>query len=159
MIFSTSKIVKASHHSYIKIITNIHICLVPFIFGSVFAKYKRTLTELLLNKMTKQFFIAITLAIMTFSNVDAQAPLNPMGENHIARIDSLTQQLLGNIPSHSPVNHSEQRYRNGREFEEMMLQIGSTIPFQYHRLVEQHIRYYLGYGEGYFNQIHERMKL
>lgn len=131
----------------------------PFIFGSVFAYWKRTLTKLLLNKMTKQIFIAITLAIMTFSNVDAQAPLNPMGDNHIARIDSLTQQLLGNIPSHSPVNHVEQRYRNGREFEEMMLQIGSTIPFQYHRLVEQHVRYYLGYGEGYFNQIHERMKL
>ena len=116
----------------------------PFIYGSVFAYYKRTLTELLLNKMIKPFFIAITVAIMTFSNVDAQAPLNPMGENHIARIDSLTQQLLGNIPSHSPVNHVEQRYRNGREFEEMMLQIGSTIPFEYHRLVEQHIRYYLG---------------
>lgn len=96
---------------------------------------------------------------MTCSNVVAQAPLNPMGDNHIVRIDSLTQQLLGNIPSHSPINHGEQRYRNGREFEEMMLQIGSTIPFQYHRLVEQHIRYYLGYGDGYFNQIHERMKL
>jgi len=44
--------------------------------------------------MIKPFFIAITVAIMTFSNVDAQAPLNPMGDNHIARIDSLTQQLL-----------------------------------------------------------------
>jgi membrane-bound lytic murein transglycosylase D len=26
-------------------------------------------------------------------------------------------------------------------------------------MVEQHIRYFMGYGSGYFNQIHERMKL
>ena len=109
--------------------------------------------------MIKAFYISLSFAFASISGVMGQAPLNPMGDNHIDRIDSLTQQLLGNIPSHSPVNYGEARYRNGREFEEMMLQIGSTIPFQYHRLVEQHIRYYLGYGEGYFNQIHERMKL
>ena len=107
----------------------------------------------------KQFFLTLLLIGCTANALKAQAPINPDAGNHITRIDSLTQVLLGNIPSHSPVGFNEARYRNGREFEALMSQIGSTIPFEYHRLVEQHIRYFLGYGSGYFNQIHERMKL
>lgn len=109
--------------------------------------------------MIRSFILSILLVGSSVSTALAQAPLDPEGGNHISRIDSLTQILLGNIPSHSPVGHDEARYRNGREFEAMMSQIGSTIPFEYHRMVEQHIRYFMGYGEGYFNQIHERMKL
>ena len=109
--------------------------------------------------MIRSFILSILLVGSSVSTALAQAPLDPEGGNHISRIDSLTQILLGNIPSHSPVGHDEARYRNGREFEAMMAQIGSTIPFEYHRMVEQHIRYFMGYGEGYFNQIHERMKL
>ncbi len=109
--------------------------------------------------MMRSFFLSVLLLGSSVTTAFAQAPLDPEGGNHISRIDSLTQILLGNIPSHSPVGHDEARYRNGREFEAMMSQIGSTIPFEYHRMVEQHIRYFMGYGEGYFNQIHERMKL
>jgi membrane-bound lytic murein transglycosylase D len=109
--------------------------------------------------MKKIVLLLIVLLSGFASSVCAQAPVDPENGNHISRIDSLTQVLLGNIPSHSPVGFDEARYRNGREFEALMSQIGSTIPFEYHRMVEQHIRYFMGYGEGYFNQIHERMKL
>lgn len=109
--------------------------------------------------MMRTFFLLLMMMCLGIFKLEAQAPMNPEGGNHISRIDSLTQVLLGNIPSHSPVGYDEARYRNGKEFEALMSQIGSTIPFQYHRMVEQHIRYFMGYGEGYFNQIHERMKL
>lgn len=105
--------------------------------------------------------IYITIVSLTFISASllAQAPLNPVGNNHISRIDSLTQILLGEIPSHSPVSSTDLKYNSANDFEQKMLKIGSTIPFEYHRLVEQHIRYYMAYGPDYFNKIHERMKL
>ena len=109
--------------------------------------------------MLKRFYITFVCLFGFGASAFSQAPVNPEANNHISRIDSLTQILLGNIPSHSPVGFNEAKYRNGREFESLMSQIGSTIPFEYHRMVEQHIRYFMGYGSGYFNQIHERMKL
>ncbi len=109
--------------------------------------------------MLKRFYITFVCLFGFGALAFSQAPVNPEANNHISRIDSLTQILLGNIPSHSPVGSNEAKYRNGKEFESLMSQIGSTIPFEYHRMVEQHIRYFMGYGSGYFNQIHERMKL
>lgn len=111
------------------------------------------------DPMTRAFLTTLLSFTAFIGPIFGQAPLNPEGDNHITRIDSLTQILLGNIPSHTPAGAGEARYRSGREFEAMMSQIGSTIPFDYHKLVEQHIRYFMGYGSGYFNQIHERMKL
>ncbi len=88
----------------------------------------------------------------------AQAPINPVNDNNIHRIDSLTHQLYSSIPSHSPAGAEDAMYRNGADFERKMQLLGSTIPFEYHPMVEKHIRYFLSYGDEYFNMLHERMK-
>ncbi len=109
--------------------------------------------------LANKYHISFLIVIATIGNAFSQAPLNPYGTNNIRRIDSLTQILLSTIPSHSPVSFKDLKYENTKEFEDKMKQLGSTIPFEYNRLVEQHIRYFMGYGNAYFNQIHERMKL
>ena len=63
----------------------------------------------------KSFILSALYLGTAIVGLRAQAPVNPESGNH-----SLTQVLLGNIPSHSPVGHDEARYRNGREFEAMM---------------------------------------
>lgn len=109
--------------------------------------------------MFNKYQISLLIVIIAIGNAFSQAPLNPYGTNNISRIDSLTQILLSTIPSHSPVSFKDLKYQNSKEFEEKMKHLGSTIPFEYNRLVEQHIRYFMGYGDAYFNQIHKRMKL
>jgi membrane-bound lytic murein transglycosylase D len=37
--------------------------------------------------------------------------------------------------------------------------MGTTIPMDFHYLVERQIKYLMGFGESYYNMIHERMNL
>ena len=89
-----------------------------------------------------------------------QAPINPINDfNNINRIDSMTQELLSSIPSHTPVSKSPISYFSRARFEADVKMMGTTIPMDYHHMVEQQIRSLLGYGQNYYNMIHERMNL
>jgi len=101
----------------------------------------------------------ILIFCVSLNALQGQAPVNPMYDNDIERIDSLTRILYGSIPSHSPVAAADQRYQSGDEFERKMQLLGSNIPFEYHPLVEKHIRYFMTYGDQYYEMIHQRMKL
>ena len=107
-------------------------------------------------RMAKWFIIFFSC---TLNLVQGQAPINPMHDNDIERIDSLTRILYGSIPSHSPIAAEDSRYNSASDFERKMQLLGSTIPFDYHALVEKHIRYFLSYGDQYYEMIHQRMKL
>lgn len=92
--------------------------------------------------------------------VSGQAPINPLTEfNDINRIDSLTQELLSSVPSHTPVAIAPVSYFSRSRFEADVKMMGTTIPMDYHYMVERQIRTLLGYGQNYFNMIHERMNL
>lgn len=101
----------------------------------------------------------ILFFICALNTVRGQAPISPMHDNDIERIDSLTRILYGSIPSHSPAGAEDSRYNSASDFERKMQLLGSTIPFDYHALVEKHIRYFLSYGDQYYEMIHQRMKL
>ena len=89
-----------------------------------------------------------------------QAPINPVNDfNNINRIDSMTQELLSSIPSHTPVSKSPISYFSRARFEADVKMMGTNIPMDYHYMVERQIRALLGYGPNYFNMIHERMNL
>lgn len=101
----------------------------------------------------------ILFSCVAVNALTGQAPINPMYDNDIERIDSLTRILYGSIPSHSPIGAEDDRYNSGSEFERKMQLLGSNIPFEYHPLVEKHIRYFMSYGDQYYEMIHQRMKL
>lgn len=98
--------------------------------------------------------------VLTVGVANAQAPMMPAAvNNNINRIDSLTFELLSSIPSHTPVKATPTSYITKSKFEEDVKMMGTTIPMDFHYLVERQIKYLMGFGENYFNMIHERMNL
>ncbi len=95
-------------------------------------------------------------------SLQAQAPIPPPVKNSvnsIARIDSLTQNLYAQIPSHLVPEWDVNQGFNRDDFEEAMKLLGSSIPFEYHRLVEEQVRYFSNLHPSYYDRLHERMSL
>ncbi len=94
--------------------------------------------------------------------VYAQAPIlkpDAKSANNIARIDSLTQNLYSEIPSHITPDWVANDEINESVFKEAMKMLGSSIPFEYHELVEDQIRYFARLNPSYYDRLHERMSL
>ena len=118
----------------------------------------------------KQFFQAASclslLLLGSFLNstsgVYAQAPIFTPSiklDNNIARIDSLTQDLYARIPSHITPNWNAKEEIDSEVFDGAMKMLGSSIPFEYHKLVEDQIRYFTRLNPSYYDRLHERMSL
>jgi membrane-bound lytic murein transglycosylase D len=105
----------------------------------------------------------ITFAwMMAGSCLMAQAPVPPAyALNSLNRIDSLTLELLEEIPCHQPsLAHWDSTARNeelSANFESKMSLLCSDIPYQYHSLVQKYIDFYSRLGESYWNNLHGRM--
>lgn len=94
--------------------------------------------------------------------IQAQAPvLTPAqkSQNNIARIDSLTQILYAKIPSHITPEWVASETVNKNIFDGAMKHLGSSIPFEYHHLVEDQIRYFSKIHPNFYDRLHERMSL
>jgi membrane-bound lytic murein transglycosylase D len=106
--------------------------------------------------------IVFTLvSILLYCNkINAQAPIGPTMETNIDKIDSMTQVLYENIPSHVPVtdtfNHNQ---LNQDAFKYQMTQLGSSIAFPYNNHVALHIRYLMAQNSSFFEMLHKRMQL
>ncbi|MFZ9970742.1 MAG: lytic transglycosylase domain-containing protein, partial [Bacteroidia bacterium] len=90
-----------------------------------------------------------------------QAPLPPSYTvNSLTRIDSLTLQLLEEIPSHSP--HFASRDISDQAeipFAQRMEWLSSSIPYEYQQSVQKYIDFYSRLGDEYWENIHQRMAL
>lgn len=106
-------------------------------------------------RKTKVLFLLTVSAIGGF----AKAPNKSIRFiDNVGRIDSLTIALLSSVPSHNPPTKTNSGYSRYK-FEEDMKLLGSTIPFDYHYMVDRNIRYMLSLGPNYYNMIHERMSV
>lgn len=96
------------------------------------------------------------------SIIEAQAPMptsTQKPKNDIARIDSLTQVLYAGIPSHIAPEWIASQTVNKRIFDGAMKHLGSSIPFEYHHLVEEQISYFSRIHPNFYDRLHERMSL
>ena len=73
---------------------------------------------------------------LTVGIANGQAPMMPAtASNSIARIDSLTFELLHSIPSHNPVKAIQTNYITKTKFEDDVKMMGTTIPMDFNYLV------------------------
>jgi membrane-bound lytic murein transglycosylase D len=90
----------------------------------------------------------------------AQAPVGPVMETNLNRIDSLTQLLYSEIPSHIAQTDSVAVFNVDQStFEKQMLSMGSAIPFDYQQAVVAQINYLMRQPESFFESLHKRMQL
>lgn len=110
----------------------------------------------------KSWGICGLLIALSSGNVFSQAPLPSVkstSTNSIQRIDSLTIALYSTIPSHIVPNYPESDFVTKERFDEAMKFLGSSIPFEYHKMVEDQIRYFTRLHPSYYDRLHERMSL
>ncbi|MBM3399396.1 MAG: LysM peptidoglycan-binding domain-containing protein [Bacteroidetes bacterium] len=104
--------------------------------------------------------LALLTCLFSVLNSSAQAPIGPTMETNMDKIDSMTQLLYENIPSHIAVtdtfNHS---LINQEVFKTQMNQLGSTIAFPYNQHVALHICYLMAQNSSFFEMLHKRMQL
>jgi membrane-bound lytic murein transglycosylase D len=89
----------------------------------------------------------------------AQAPVViPEIRNSLDRIDSLTCQLLENIPNHDAYRCEAQWFTqlNATNFQEDMLLLGSAIPLDYNSFVRQQLYSLNIASPAYFERLHQR---
>ncbi|MFN4914584.1 MAG: transglycosylase SLT domain-containing protein [Sphingomonadales bacterium] len=98
--------------------------------------------------------------ILCISYSSAQAPIGPTMETNMDKIDSMTQLLYENIPSHLPVTDTfNHNMLNQAVFKAQMNQLGSTIAFPYNQHVALHIRYLMAQNSAFYDMLHKRMQL
>lgn len=104
--------------------------------------------------------LALLTCLFSVLNSSAQAPIGPTMETNMDKIDSMTQLLYENIPSHIAVtdtfNHS---LINQEVFKTQMNQLGSTIAFPYNQHVALHICYLMAQNSSFYEMLHKRMQL
>lgn len=107
-------------------------------------------------------FLLLGSLLTSTEGIFAQAPIftpSLESENNIARIDSLTQDLYARIPSHITPSWNAKEEIDAEIFDGAMKMLGSSIPFEYHKLVEDQIRYFSRLNPSYYDRLHERMSL
>lgn len=108
----------------------------------------------------KKSFTLIAAVLLTIFTVSAQAPLGPAMETDLNRIDSLTELLYSEIPSHVAMADSVQVFNiDAATFASQMMSLGSAIPFDFHASVVSQIQYLMRQPSSYFETLHSRMQL
>lgn len=104
-------------------------------------------------------FTGIFSALLFLTNaLLSQAPIPPAyALNSLSRIDSLTMELLSEIPCHQPSATSNDSSLQEFDFEQRMRLLCSDIPYQFHPLVQKYIDFYTRLGETYWDNLHGRM--
>lgn len=99
------------------------------------------------------------MAVLPLS-LAAQAPVGPTMETNLSRIDSLTQVLYQEIPSHIAQTDSVYYFNVDKEtFEKQMLSLGSAIPFDFQTAVISQIQYLMRQPSSFYETLHKRMQL
>ncbi len=103
-----------------------------------------------------------TVLLLASSRLLAQAPIPPAyALNSLNRIDSLTLELLQEIPCHQPRSVTWDTAVAPADlsvsFPEQMNLLCSDIPYQYHPLVQKYIDFYSRLGDAYWDNLHGRM--
>ena len=110
--------------------------------------------------LSKPNIFALLVCFLSIFGVSAQAPIGPTMETNMDKIDSLTQLLYEDIPSHIPVTDTfNHNLLNQDVFKAQMNQLGSAIAFPYNQHVALHIRYLMAQNSGFYDMLHKRMQL
>lgn len=92
--------------------------------------------------------------------LSAQAPVGPVIETNLSRIDSLTRWLYHDIPSHNALTDTVTYFKANRaEYEFQVQSLGSAIPLDFHSSVVSQIQYLMRMPDSYYDQLHQRMQL
>lgn len=111
-------------------------------------------------RLSAPYLFTLLTGIFCITSASAQAPIGPTMETNMDKIDSLTQQLYENIPSHLPVTDTfNHNLLNQEVFKSQMTQLGSAIAFPYNQHVALHIRYLMAQNSSFYEMLHKRMQL
>lgn len=101
----------------------------------------------------------MSMAIAIGSSLFAQAPVAPIIETDVNKIDSLTLSFFQNIPSHESQTDNMQYADPGEKlFMEQMATLGSAIEFDYNSYVSLQTRYMMKYRQSNMDRLQERMQ-
>ncbi|MBL7811270.1 MAG: transglycosylase SLT domain-containing protein [Bacteroidetes bacterium] len=90
----------------------------------------------------------------------AQAPVGSVMETSLSRIDSLTQVLYQEIPSHVGITDTASGWiADEKTFQSRMNMLGTTINMDYNAFVTSHVRYLMMQNETFYDGLHKRMQL
>lgn len=111
-------------------------------------------------QLSNRYICTLLTSLFSILNLSAQAPIGPAMETNMDKIDSMTQLLYENIPSHIPVTDTfNHNLLNQDVFKSQMNQLGSTIAFPYNQHVALHIRYLMAQTDAFYDMLHKRMQL
>ncbi|MBM3920525.1 MAG: LysM peptidoglycan-binding domain-containing protein [Sphingomonadales bacterium] len=111
-------------------------------------------------QLSNRYICTLLTSLFSILNLSAQAPIGPAMETNMDKIDSMTQLLYENIPSHIPVTDTfNHNLLNQDVFKSQMNQLGSTIAFPYNQHVALHIRYLMAQNDAFYDMLHKRMQL
>jgi membrane-bound lytic murein transglycosylase D len=110
--------------------------------------------------LSKPNIFALLISFLSIFGISAQAPIGPTMETNMDKIDSMTQLLYEDIPSHIPVTDTfNHNLLNQEVFKAQMNQLGSAIAFPYNQHVALHIRYLMAQNSAFYDMLHKRMQL
>ncbi len=110
--------------------------------------------------LSKPNIFALLTSFFSIFGISAQAPIGPTMETNMDKIDSMTQLLYEDIPSHIPVTDTfNHNLLNQEVFKAQMNQLGSAIAFPYNQHVALHIRYLMAQNSAFYDMLHKRMQL
>ena len=110
--------------------------------------------------LSKPNIFALLASFLSIFGISAQAPIGPTMETNMDKIDSMTQLLYEDIPSHIPVTDTfNHNLLNQEVFKAQMNQLGSAIAFPYNQHVALHIRYLMAQNSAFYDMLHKRMQL
>lgn len=111
-------------------------------------------------RLTLYIVFSLLTGMLYPNGAKAQAPIGPTMETNMDKIDSMTQLLYENIPSHIPVTDTFNHNQLTQDvFKTQMNQLGSCIAFPYNQHVALHIRYLMAQSSGFYDMLHKRMQL
>ena len=125
------------------------------------AKNINTLKILWIVKSRQKYISLIGLFLMLgiTNYLSAQAPVAPIIETDVDKIDSLTLSFFQNIPAHQSKTNDLQYQDPGKEmFSKQMETLGSAIEFDYNSYVSRQVRYMMNYRQSNMDRIQKRMQ-
>lgn len=103
--------------------------------------------------------IGLFLMVGLTNHLSAQAPVAPIIETDVDKIDSLTLSFFQNIPAHQSKTDNLQYQDPGEEmFSTQMETLGSAIEFDYNSHVSLQVKYMMKYRQSNMDRIQKRMQ-
>ena len=103
--------------------------------------------------------IGLFLMVGLTNHLSAQAPVAPIIETDVDKIDSLTLSFFQNIPAHQSRANNLQYQDPGEEmFSTQMETLGSAIEFDYNSYVSLQVKYMMKYRQSNMDRIQKRMQ-